>query len=91
MPRAKRPTCKLSIHRLYQIHKARCFYCGKRVHKGNQIHTAPHVNCPMCATRDHLTPLKWGGMVNNRKNVVLACYECNQAREQFQRAIGRLH
>lgn len=71
---------------LYNKFKARCFYCGKRVHKST-VHEKPHQQCHMCATRDHINPVKWGGKVNDRSNVVLACYECNQSRDKFHKAI----
>lgn len=47
-------------------HRHRCFYCGRHMHFRE-------------ATLDHLFPKAWTGM-NDRMNLVAACFPCNQAK-----------
>lgn len=69
-----------------QKHKGKCFYC-KRMVKVKHVKQ----DDPLRATLDHLVPRSQGGK-DSRKNLVLACYQCNQAKgrighEEFLRLI----
>lgn len=52
----------------YERQKGKCYWCGKKVHKGkNGYH------------RDHIVPLARGGS-NNPDNLVIACHSCNESK-----------
>jgi 5-methylcytosine-specific restriction endonuclease McrA len=55
---------KFNRHNVYLRDKGRCQYCGHRVPKSD-------------FTFDHVVPRKLGGQTT-WKNVVIACFECNQ-------------
>jgi 5-methylcytosine-specific restriction endonuclease McrA len=68
-------------------HKGKCFYC-KRMVKVKHVQR----NDPLRATLDHVVPRSHGGK-DSRKNLVLACFQCNQAKgrigaEEFMRLMG---
>jgi 5-methylcytosine-specific restriction endonuclease McrA len=70
-----------------QKHKGKCFYC-KRMVKVKHVKR----NDPLRATLDHVLPRLRGGK-DSRKNIVLACFQCNQAKgtigaEEFMRLMG---
>lgn len=55
---------------------AQCYWCRCTVYYGVQRHPGIPSNL---ATRDHLVPRSRGG-TNDRQNIVVACYKCNQER-----------
>lgn len=67
--------------------KGKCHYCKRMVR-------VKHVkkDDPLRATLDHVIPRSKGGK-DSRKNLVLSCYQCNQAKghlraEEFLRLIA---
>ena len=67
---------------------AKCHWCGRSVKVKK---TAP--SDPLRATIDHFIPRSQGGP-NAKSNLVLACFQCNQAKsnkppEEFARLVSR--
>lgn len=63
-------------HRIGDATDWRCFYCDTRVRCGK---CDPHVSIRSLATLEHVVPRCHGGSYEDR-NIVLACYPCNNAR-----------
>ena len=55
----------------------RCHYCGR---EGllEDVAEVPGLASPMLATVDHVVPVSKGGALKDERNLVVACYPCNQ-------------
>jgi len=55
----------------------RCYYCGK-VGLVEGVDEFSDVGSDRLATIDHVVPVSKGGSVTDERNLVVACYPCNQ-------------
>lgn len=65
---------------LFVRQRGLCFYClrlCKLPELGTHLKLGPQYQAPELATVEHLVPVKHGGC-NHRRNLVMACFECNQ-------------
>lgn len=71
--------------RAYSRQGGRCFWCHEAM-----IYVAskpwPAETDPRLMTADHVIPWRWGGR-STPGNIVAACYECNQRRDQGLRGM----
>lgn len=63
-----------NLHDFAARHQWQCLYCKQATHCGT---CNPGLNERLAATRDHRIPRARGGS-NSAKNLVLACFGCNQ-------------
>jgi hypothetical protein len=64
----------LGLHELAKRRQWICAYCDRKTHCPT---CNPHLDGQLQATRDHRVPKSKGGR-DNARNLVLACFRCNQ-------------
>ena len=76
----KRPGNRERLNKIYAYQRGNCYYCNRHVpyYPGQSVNYKTHGNH---ATFDHEVPLSKGGNLG-MTNIVMACWECNQQRNQ---------